>query len=317
MSAQVAEPFVHEALLYEDTEEYLAGTVPFVTAALERGEPVAVAVPGPRLEQIRSALGPSARPVVLRAMGQAGRNAGRILPGVLLAFASLYPTQRVWIVGEPIWAGRTDDEYPACAQHEALINAAFAGRDATILCPYDISALDPMWLDDALCTHPVVVTPGRRWASLRYGDPVEVAAGFNEALPDVPVHAFQASIAPDGLAGLRQRVTDEALNAGLSPEKAVDFVLAANELASNTVAHTSGAGTLAVWSDEEYVMCQVNDGGHIDDPLAGRIPVPAASAEGGRGLPLVHHLCYLVRVHTRQGATAIRSDPSRHRASVL
>jgi anti-sigma regulatory factor (Ser/Thr protein kinase) len=311
MSAQVAEPFVHEALLYEDTDEYLAGTVPFITAGLERGEPVAVAVPGPRLEQIRSALGRAAEQVVLRDMSQAGRNPGRIIPGVLLAFASLYPTKRVRIIGEPIFPGRTSDEYPACAQHEALINPAFAGRDATILCPYDISALDPIWLDDALCTHPVVVTPTRRWESLRYGDPVEFAAGFNEALAEAPAHAFRASIAVDGLADLRRAVTDEAMAAGLSVDKTVDFVLAANELASNTIAHTSGAGTLAVWSDEDYVMCQVNDGGHIDDPLAGRIPVPAESSEGGRGLLLVHHVCDLVRVHTREGATTIRIYLSR------
>jgi anti-sigma regulatory factor (Ser/Thr protein kinase) len=306
MSAPITEPFVHEALLYEDTDEYLAGTVPFITAGLAEGEPVAVAVPAPRLDQIRSALGADANRVVLRDMSLAGRNPGRIIPGVLLAFASLYPNQRVRIIGEPIFPGRTSDEYPACAQHEALLNAAFAGRDATILCPYDLSALDPIWLDDALCTHPVVVTPTRRWESLRYGDPVEVAAGFNEALPEAPPHAFRANIALDGLADLRQRVTDEALAAGLSPEKALDFVLAANELASNTIAHTSGAGTLAVWSDEEYVMCQVNDGGHIDNPLAGRIPVAAASSEGGRGLLLVHHVCDLVRVHTIEGATAIR-----------
>ena len=40
------------------------------------------------------------------------------------AFVREHPGSRVRIVGEPIWAERTDEEYPACAEHEALINVA-------------------------------------------------------------------------------------------------------------------------------------------------------------------------------------------------
>ena len=64
-------------------------------------------------------------------MAEAGRNPGRILPAVLHAFADDHPRARVRIVGEPVWAGRTPVEYPACAQHEALINGSLAGRDVT------------------------------------------------------------------------------------------------------------------------------------------------------------------------------------------
>ena len=37
--------FVHPALFYSGTAEYLAGCVPFVRAGLTAGEPVAIAVP--------------------------------------------------------------------------------------------------------------------------------------------------------------------------------------------------------------------------------------------------------------------------------
>ncbi|HEU4347888.1 MAG TPA: MEDS domain-containing protein, partial [Actinoplanes sp.] len=166
--------FVHPALLYRGRDEYLAATVPFVRDGLAVGEPVAVAVPTGNLALLREALGGDAGRVLWRDMTVAGRNPGRIIPTVLLAFADAHPGRRVRIIGEPIWAGRSAVEYPACAQHEALINAAFTGRPATILCPYDVSGLDPVWVEDAHRTHPEMVTAAGRWDSPSYADPIAV-----------------------------------------------------------------------------------------------------------------------------------------------
>jgi anti-sigma regulatory factor (Ser/Thr protein kinase) len=71
------------------------------------------------------------------------------------------------------------------------------------------------------------------------------------------------------------------------------------------VRHTGAGGRVAFWAQGDTVVCQIEDEGHITDPLAGRIPV-APGREGGRGLLLANHLCDLVRVYTRPGATAIR-----------
>ena len=84
------EPFVHPALFYRGSEQYTAGTVPFLRAGLSAGEAVAVAVPGPNLELIRDALGASAAEVEFLDMTRAGRNPGRIIPGVLRAFADAH-----------------------------------------------------------------------------------------------------------------------------------------------------------------------------------------------------------------------------------
>ncbi|MCO1580514.1 MEDS domain-containing protein [Crossiella sp. SN42] len=65
------------------------------------------------------------------------------------------------IIGEPIWADRSEAEYPACAQHEALINAASTGRDLTIRCPYDTSRLTTEVLEDARATPRARTTPPR------------------------------------------------------------------------------------------------------------------------------------------------------------
>lgn len=297
--------FDHPALLYRNPEEYLAGTVPFVTAGLAAGDPVMVAVPGANLELIRAGLGADARRVRLHDMSVAGRNPGRILPGVLLAFAAAHPGQRVRIIGEPIWPGRSELEYPACAQHEALINAAFGGRDAAILCPYDVSRLDRRVIDDAHRTHPVIADATTRWESPAYGDPAAVAAEFNRPLPDPPPSAATIAIVLDGLPAVRGLVTEHAASAGLDSDRIADLAMAVNEIATNSVEHGGGKGRLAIWTENGYLACQVTDAGYITDPLAGRM-LPPPDQPGGRGLVLVNHVCDLVRVHTSPDGTTVR-----------
>ncbi|EEP74746.1 transcriptional regulator [Micromonospora sp. ATCC 39149] len=307
MSTTTAEAFIHPALLYCDDDEYLAGTVPYIREGLAAGEPVAVAVPADNLALIRDALGADAERVLLRDMMVAGRNPGRIIPTVLLAFANAHPGQRVRLIGEPIWAGRSATEYPACAQHEALINAAFTGRPATILCPYNTRLLDPAWIEDAYKTHPVMLNADGGFDSVHYDDPVVVAASFNLPLPDPPPHAATLTVDVFALPIVRRMVTEHAERAGLPPQRTEDLVLAVNELTTNTVRHGGGTGKLALWTDHDQLVCQLTDDGCLSDPLAGRIPVPPDALGGGRGLLLVNQLCDLVRVHTTSAGTTIRA----------
>lgn len=299
-------PFAHPALLYRDEEEYLAGVVPFVRDALKAGEPVAVAVPGENLRLVRDALGDSAADVRLLDMREAGRNPGRIIPGVLRAFADAQaPGIRVRIVGEPIWAGRSPAEYPACLQHEALINAVFQGREATILCPYDVRRLDPRVVADAHTTHPVVVDAGsgRERRSDGYA-PEHVVARCNEPFPpapDVPPFTFVEEL----LAEARHLAVAEAARLGLGRAGRDDLALVTAELTTNSVLYGGGSGTLRVWAEDGHVVCEVRDKGHLADPLAGRGPAPR-DRPGGRGLLLVNLVADLVRVHTGPDGTAIR-----------
>ncbi|MGW3118597.1 anti-sigma factor RsbA family regulatory protein [Streptomyces sp. NPDC001107] len=302
-------PFVHPALLYGDEREYLAGTVPFVRDALAAGEPVAVAVPAERLRLVREALGDDALAVRFLDMREAGRNPGRIIPAVLRAFADAQPPgTRVSIIGEPIWAGRTPAEYPACVQHEALINAAFRGRRATILCPYDIRHLDPRVVADAYATHPTLVRAdsGRQEDSGAYA-PAEVVARYNEPLPPVPdvppVLSFRFDA--DSVSEARHLAVDEGVRLGLPYDRVEDLALATAELVTNSVVHGGGSGALGVWGEGGYVVCDVRDRGHLSDPLAGRRPVPR-DQRGGRGLLMVNLVADLVRVHTGPGGTTVR-----------
>ncbi|TDC61722.1 sensor histidine kinase, partial [Actinomadura sp. GC306] len=295
--------FVHPALFYRDAEEYLAGTVPFLRAGHAAGAPVAVAVPPPRLALLREALGAAAAEVTWLDMSEAGRNPGRIIPGVLRDFADRHTTGRVRIIGEPIWPGRTADEYPACAQHEALINLAFAGREVSILCPYDVTGLDPVVLADARATHPVVIDRRGERVSGDYA-PDRVVHAYNRPFPE-PRDAVSMSFDLDALPLVREFACRWAAHFGLCPATVGDLELAVNELAANSCLHGGGSGTARLWAENGHVLCEVRDAGTITDPLAGRLPADM-SPNGGRGILMVHHLADLVRVHTGPDGTAIR-----------
>lgn len=298
--------FVHAAFVYRGLDQYVSEVAGFVRAALAAGAPTLVAVPGARLDIVRGALNGAGPRVTFADMAVAGRNPGRIIPGVLLDFADRHPGRRVAIVGEPVWPGRTPHEYAACVQHEALINRAFAGRDATILCPYDGRGLDAAALADAHRTHPVMTDGGRSVPSHGWVGLAAATAAYNRPLPPVPRDAVVREYASEiDVAAVRHTVIDFARSAGVSSDRVVDLAFAVNEVVTNTVEHSGGPGRVTLWTEPTGPVCQVDDGGHLADPLAGRVP-PDRESLGGRGLVTVNHLCDLVRVHTVPGHTSIR-----------
>jgi anti-sigma regulatory factor (Ser/Thr protein kinase) len=298
------DPFHHPALYYSGDREYLEGTVPFIEEALAEDGPVAVSVPGPNLELIRGALGAAAERVLMLDMTEAGANPGRIIPGVLRAFADDHPDRRVRIIGEPIWASRTDAEYPACAQHEALINHAFTGRDVAILCPYDLDGLDPRVIEDSLATHPVLIDRDGTRTSGAY-DPDRIVAEYNRPLEDRPRTAIQRTFDRLTIDNARWFTTSYGRRWGLTANQLIDLEIAVTELLTNSICHGGGTGTLHLWAEKDQLVCDVVDGGHITDPLAGRRPFDEDRAYG-RGLLLVNHVVDLLRTHTDPRGTTMR-----------
>jgi anti-sigma regulatory factor (Ser/Thr protein kinase) len=299
----------HDALFYACVDEYVAGVLGFVRDGLQRDEPVLVAVPGWNLDLLREALTPEEAPRVrLRDMTVAGRNPGRIIGTVLTAFVREHPGTRVRIVGEPIWAGRTDEEYPACAEHEALINVALCDAPASIQCPYDTVRLPTSVLTDATRTHPTLAAGAERWTSPAYTDPAVVAASFDVTLPPPPADAEFVVISTDTCTGARAArvlVHETGRVHGLDGERLADARLVAQELAVNTLTHSPGRGLLEVWTADDHLVLQVQDGGRIRDPLAGRRPPEPAHV--GHGLFVVHQVADLVRIHRESTGTTVRA----------
>ena len=296
----------HDAFLYTDAATYRAGLLSFIREGLDLGEPVLVAVPQPGLGLLRGALDDTELQRVRTAdMSIAGRNPGRIIGSVLTAFVAEHPGTRVRIIGEPIWAGRNPDEYPACAEHEALINVALGDSPAFIRCPYDVTKLEKSVLVDATRTHPIMASDDDRWTSPGYADPAAVAMLFDSPLPLSPPEADVMVVSTGtGTRSARRFVHDFGTAAGMSAQRLGDLRLAAQELVINTLLHSGGQGLLSIWTAEGQVVCQVQDGGRITDPLVGRRP--PAPPEIGHGLYIVHQVCDLVRVHRRSSGTTVR-----------
>ena len=267
------DPFRHPALFYSGERDYLDGTLPFVRDGLAAGDPVAIAVPGPNLELLHAALGEDAAAVHMVDMGVDGRNPGRIIPRVLAAFADAHRGARhVRLIGEPIWPARSKQEYPACVQHEALINRAFAGRSVTILCPYDVDGLDPAVVADAKVTHPIVRRTGRDEPSPAFA-PDDILNAYNKPFPapnpdSGALTTLEFTIAD--LVQIRLAATEQAAGHAM-PQDRVDAVeVVVNELAVNSIRHGGGAGTLRLWAEDGLFICEISDKGHLTDPLAGR-----------------------------------------------
>jgi anti-sigma regulatory factor (Ser/Thr protein kinase) len=115
--------------------------------------------------------------------------------------------------------------------------------------------------------------------------------------------------APD-LPRLRDEVARVAALAGLDPRRLPDFVLAAHELAANSVMHAGGEGLLRLWIDEGDLVCEVSDpgvlGAALDDAKAGRAR-PELTGNGGAGLWIVRQACDEVEVRSVPGrGTAVR-----------
>ncbi|WP_327064949.1 sensor histidine kinase [Kitasatospora sp. NBC_01302] len=297
--------FVHPALFYRTLEEYVSGVGGFVRAALTADEPTFVAVPGAQLDALREWLGPQADGVDFADMTVLGRNPGRIL-AALQGFADRHPGRPARIVGEPIWASRSRAETLEATRHEALINTAFAGRAATILCPYDVTALPESVVADARRTHPTLIEDGRAEASPGYADPAVVCADCDEPLPE-PVHALTHPYAAGQLAQLRQHAHDWLSGTSLDRARRGDLVLAISEATANSAAHGGGAGILRLWTTEQgAAVAEIRDNGHLRNPLAGRRRPALSSGNGGRGLWMIHQLCDLVEIRATDTGLTLR-----------
>lgn len=305
-SCGAATGFRHEALFYNDgLDGFVREIAPMVSATLAGGGTAAVAAPTDRVERLRPLFDDHAR-LELIDMTELGVNPGRIIPAWRELADGALATGRPFLgVGEPIWVGRSDEELDECHRHEALINVAFAEDPAwRLVCPYDVDGLDPAVIADARLTHPTVLglETGCSHAPV---DGLAALEGLERPLPVVPERATTIRFGRDDLTAVRDVVLRRARAGGLSRQRAADLVLAGTEMATNSIRHGGGGGTLRTWHHAGSVVCQTDDSGQITDPMLGRRR-PNAEQTSGRGMWILHQLCDLVQVRSSERGTVVR-----------
>jgi transcriptional regulator with XRE-family HTH domain len=169
----------HRALLYASDEEFVEVASPFLLEAVELGEgAIAVTSPG-RIEILRDALGPEARHVEFADHSSWYATPLSALEGYRRFLDTQLETGAPWIrvVGEPLWSGRSASEIELWTRYESLMNLVFGGAPTSLLCPYDVRALDEEIISAARVTHPHAVEHAAVATSPEYADPSTFALG--------------------------------------------------------------------------------------------------------------------------------------------
>ncbi|MGE5133487.1 MAG: anti-sigma factor RsbA family regulatory protein [Gemmatimonadota bacterium] len=293
----------HGLFFYRAPAEFIAAVLGFVQDGVAAGEAVLVAATGPDLVRLRAQLDGQSEHVTWADMSGTGINPRRIT-AAMRAFAEDHPGRPLRYVQEPAWPTRAPAELCEVIRHEALVNLALAGLPASILCGYD-TRLPAATLASAERVHPLLAEHGQWRPSPPYTPAVPIPPDCDQPLGLPPAAAAVLAYREDQVT-VRRFAAEQAELAGLPGDRVMDLVIAIGELAGNTLAHTRGPGTLAVWTTGGELVCQLHDSGEIADPLAGsRRPDPAAPG-GGRGLWVVHQLCDLVETRSGPAGTTTR-----------
>jgi anti-sigma regulatory factor (Ser/Thr protein kinase) len=292
----------HAAFFYRDPAEYRVQILRFAREGLADGAAVLIALPGDQARLLGTQLGGDPGELLYADLADVGRNPARIIPEIR-AFADKHAGQPVRVAAEPVWPGRSAAEICEGIRHEALTNLAFPEPHVTVMCAYDLARHQPSVIARAARTHPEHLPGGPSVPLPRASDSAQIPPECDQPLPPPPASAEGLGYRTD-LAPVRRLVESHARRTWLAAERAADLVLAASEVAANTLGHTSSGGTFQVWHDEEEIVCQAHDQGWIGDPLAGRV---RRGPDGrGHGLFLVNHVCDLVEIRTGQAGTTVR-----------
>jgi anti-sigma regulatory factor (Ser/Thr protein kinase) len=310
--AQAAEgTFRHEALFYAGPAGFLDTTAVFIRGAVMAREPCLVVVSDAKIRMLRSELGAEADGVQFADMADVGRNPARIIPAwrEFVADQAARGKSRFRGIGEPIWPGRSPDELVECERHESLLNLAFEGAPAWwLICSYDTEALPPPVIEEALRNHPSSLQGGRRRESALYRGLASVARPFDRPLPEPACPTEELWFNEGDIQAVRSFVSNRAVAYGIPAGRRDDLVLAADEVATNSVRHGGGGGVVRTWqgaNGANEMICEVRDSGRIDHPLAGR-ERPGADQVDGFGLWLANQLCDLVQIRSFPSGSVVR-----------
>jgi len=216
---------------------------------------------------------------------------------------------RVRLVGEPAWPAGPPEMIREWHRYESALNEALRSFPVTLVCTYPTGRIDAAIASGALRTHPMVRN-GKLRASPDFVEP----ADFLRIEASVDLEPPSGTVAmgdPSDLVRARRFVMNRATEAGLPPDRVYDLTVAVSEILTNAMRHGSSPTALWAWTDEDRLLCQVEDRGPGGvHPLAGYLPPPRGPEEG-RGLWIARQLADLVETVSGPGGTIVRLQMER------
>ncbi|MFE9404995.1 anti-sigma factor RsbA family regulatory protein [Streptomyces sp. NPDC006530] len=304
-TAEQDSSFRHALYPYRGDAQFLTGTLSFIHEALTAGEAIIIAVPSDKASLLHDELRDEPA-VTFVETSTVGANPGRHI-AAWTAWMSQHGEEGrpVRGIGETAWRqARNAAHLSELRYNEWLLNRAFASSRAwSMLCPYDAADEDPAALRSVSRCHPLIHQDGQVVPNDGYLSTDDYAF---DALPDA-CDPYQELVYTSGdLSAVRSKVSQCASDAGVHEDQLPKLAVAVTEIATNSIRHGGGQGTLRTWAQDATFLCEFRDSGFISDQMVGRVR-PTSDQIGGRGLWLAHQLCDLVEIRsTREQGTTIR-----------
>ncbi|WP_283137367.1 sensor histidine kinase [Rhizohabitans arisaemae] len=288
--------FAHYVLPFETDEEFLASAVPFLDEGLEAGLPSLVVTRQDNVDLLHDTLGRDAKKILFFLSDGWYLHPPRTI-SAYNDFMREHDSDKVQIIGEPVWYGRDPREVREWTRYEAMVNRAFTTSGSRVACMYDARIVAPEVLADAMRTHPLLLTRGGETINDRYVVPEDlVLDGDAEPFGAPPETARTMSFSLRELKNLRDFVTYHALRAGLPRNRTSSLVLGVAEIANNAVEHGSGHGAAYLWTDDGEFVCEIVDpAGTAPSRFPGYVP-PVPEAPRGYGMWITRQLCDLMEI---------------------
>jgi transcriptional regulator with XRE-family HTH domain len=163
----------HSAFCYGAEDQFKTTMGSFLAEGVQRSEAILAVTTGPNIELLREHLGGDARSVEFIDSSNfyttpiAALQAYRTFTDHNLRRGAPW----VRIVGEPIWAPRSDVEVRLWTRYESLFNLVFAASAVTVACPYDERSVAPEIVTQARLTHPHTFRDAGILQNPDYADP--------------------------------------------------------------------------------------------------------------------------------------------------
>jgi anti-sigma regulatory factor (Ser/Thr protein kinase) len=154
-------------------------------------------------------------------------------------------------------------------------------------------------------THPLVNHGTGAVESPAYDEARATSEHFTDPLPPPAAPFSEFAYSRDSLRDLRAWISDHSARVGLDEERTGELVLAAHEIATNSVLHGGGSGLARFWTEYRTIICEFADAGHMQRALVGR-EFPRKDQPHGRGLWMVNQLCDLAQIRSNSGRTVVR-----------
>ena len=304
-----ASGYIHDALLYDSTDELAAAAVPFLMDGLAAGDAAVIAASTRTAAVLTEAVDADPRVHVLADSGAyRARTPAAIVTFRRLAEQRSAGSRRVRVVGE-VDFGRTERDWLEWQRYEAVINHALAAWPLWGLCVFDNQRLPEQVLESAIRTHPNLVTPHWRGTNPLFGDPARYLRSLpvpREPLEDTPPRYLDPDVSD--YIGLRHAVAAQLATLNAPRNLIEDFLLVVDEMTSNALQHGQPPVSLRLWISSDRLVCTINDSGRDwDDPFAGYGPAHGEDlSHGGMGLWLARQLCDHVDIRRGEHGVSVR-----------